>query len=68
MDNDDLKNPRLRTMITIYEVDHGWRYRVGWRDDGNYGSASEALFCAENWMKHNPGAKVDASESGARTA
>jgi hypothetical protein len=50
----DIDNPRLRTMITIYEVDHGWRYRVGRRDDGNYESAIAALECATNWLeRHN---------------
>lgn len=55
----DLENPRLRTMITIYEVDHGWRYRVGWRDDGNYMHAQDAFWAATNWLEHHPEAKVD---------
>ena len=56
---DDLKNPRLRTMITIYEVDNGWRYRVGWRDDGNYSNAHEALWACNNWLSSHPEAKVE---------
>jgi len=55
---DDLRNPVLRTMITIYEVPHGWRYRVGLRDDGNYMHAQDAFWAAENWLKSHPEANV----------
>ena len=51
---DDLENPRLRTMILIYEADHGWRYRVGRRDDGNYGDAVTAFECARMWIEKHP--------------
>ena len=50
----DMENPRLRTVIMIYEVDHGWRYRVGQRDDGNYGSPEEAFWAANNVVKNHP--------------
>jgi hypothetical protein len=39
--------------ITIYATAFGWRYRVDERDDGNYYSASDALFAAQNWLKNN---------------
>ena len=54
----DIENPRLRTMVLIYEVDHGWRYRVGQRDDGNYDSAQTAFGCACMWLERHPEDKV----------
>ena len=39
--------------IKIYPTCIGWRYRVGEHDDGNYHTAEEALWAAENWLKHN---------------
>ena len=39
--------------IAIYATAFGWRYRVDERDDGNYSTASDALWAAENWLKQN---------------
>jgi hypothetical protein len=40
--------------FTIYATAFGWRYRAGKRDDGNYASAGDALFAAQNWCKSHP--------------
>jgi hypothetical protein len=39
--------------IKVYLTCIGRRYRVGEHDDGNYHTAEEALWAAENRMKHN---------------
>jgi hypothetical protein len=61
--DDDMNNPRLRTVIMVYEVDNGWRYRVGLRDDGNYMTAREAFWAGNTWAEnHSDAVKIDRGE------
>jgi hypothetical protein len=58
---DDTKD--ALTLIEIYETNDGWRYRVGWSDDGNYTTRGEAWFAADNWLRTHTGERAT-SHSG----